>query len=69
MKTMEDIKHARMVVATNIQTLKTTSPRNLREEQILTLLSGMSVALCWVAEEGGTTLQRLVDGEPIRDIG
>ena len=30
-----------------------------------TLLSGLSVALQWVCDEGGVTLQRLIDGKPI----
>lgn len=32
------------------------------------LLSGMSVALAWVMDQGGKTLQRLIDDEPIANL-
>jgi hypothetical protein len=59
MKTLDDVNHARVVVRQAVQ-IKGLS----KDQQIL--LIGLSVALCWVSESpDGSTLQRLLDGEPL----
>lgn len=57
-KTIDEIDVARTAVAASL-----TKP-GLSDQQKL-ILSGMSVALCWVAGVGGESLQRLIDGEEI----
>jgi hypothetical protein len=58
MKSLEEIDEARRVVKKWFHTAGIS-----RDQK--TLLMGLSVALCWVAEVGGTTLQDLVDGRPM----
>lgn len=59
MKTEADITVARMKVNEARITPGISQFQNL-------LLTGMSVALCWVAESPhGSTLERLIQGEPV----
>lgn len=59
MKSESDVKSARSAVCKAIATPGIS-------EQQLVLLRGMSVALCWCAgDPNGSSLQRLIDGEPI----
>lgn len=59
MKTEAEIRQARSALVKRVIT------PGLSDEQ-RTLLQGMSVALQWACGEGGSSLQRLIDGEPIR---
>ena len=56
LKTMNEIDKALAIVNMNYQ--RTDLSQDQRN-----VLMGMSVALQWVADAGGMTLQRLVDGE------
>jgi hypothetical protein len=57
MKSKEQIDHARDAVC------KAMVKPGMSDMQ-KSLLAGMSVTLCWVADAGGATLQRIIDGEP-----
>lgn len=61
MREEQEIRKARRIVTKQIEEFE----KALSTEQRL-LLSGMSVALQWVCGDGGVTLQRLYDGEPIQ---
>ena len=56
MKTVEQIEEARKAVTL-------TFVRGNPSPEQRAILTGMSVALCWVADAGGITLERLVQGE------
>ncbi|SRR6266852_245732 len=58
MKAISKIQEARGVV------VRAMTAKGLSEQQKI-LLTGMSVALQWVMDEGGATLQMLIDGEPV----
>lgn len=58
MKSYEQLKAARVVITNAIQMLGLSNDQRV-------LLCGMSTALQWACDEGGSTLQRLVDGEPL----
>jgi len=61
MKTYEEIKTARYAITQAINKLTAGN----HTQQQYNVLVGMSTALQWVCDEGGSTLQRLLDGEPI----
>jgi hypothetical protein len=61
MKSLEQINHARKVVT---KAISDNTKGELSEQQMI-LLFGMSTALQWVADAGGSSLQRLIDGEEI----
>lgn len=58
MKSLEQIKHARVVVADNATRTDISMDQRM-------LLSGMLVALQWVSDQGGTTLEILLNGTPL----
>ena len=58
MRTENEITEARAYL------VRTLVAGSLSEDQ-RTLLRGMSVALQWVCGDGGSSLQRLLEGEPI----
>lgn len=57
-RTESELRAARTAIVRHLTTGK------LSKDQTL-LLQGMSVALCWAMDEGGDSLQRLIDGEPV----
>lgn len=52
------------VNAARSKIIEAMTEHDLSDRQVV-LLSGMSTALQWVAGAGGTTLQRLLDGEEL----
>lgn len=62
LKTSAEIEAARDAVCNQLRR------RDLTEMQ-RAIMSGMSVALQWVAGGGGDTLQRLLDGEKVQGKG
>ena len=58
MKCEQEIKDARSYI------VRCLSNPNLDDDQRI-LLRGMSVALQWASNDGGSSLQMLLDGEPI----
>jgi len=59
MRTETEIQEARSFIVQQL-----LNPDLHREQK--TLLSGMSVALQWASGIGGSTLERLLQGEPIQ---
>ncbi len=58
MKSDTEIKQARSYIVRQL-----LNPLLSRDQR--TLLEGMSTALQWASDSGGSCLQRLLDGEPI----
>ena len=62
MKTIEEMEMARAKIIFILHELKPS-------EQQKVLLKGMSVALQWVCDDGGSTLQDILDGKEICEGG
>ena len=58
MKTYEEIKQAREVITAALV-------RGGLSEAQTAIICGISTALQWTCEEGGSTLQQILDGRPL----